>query len=1263
MCKSKLRASILSVCGAFIILIFLYVRNPPDNFPAWLVGTLSDTLQISLVFTPAILMALCFVLEHLIRRLRPSPGNRSLPSRDIEKLTEVFTRDQAAFSPRMIPDHAAQAAAASNPRRIDLGDAAHVLSKDQEKQLREFIGAPARGRPSLESNTSRLFRDVLIVTGEPGAGKSVLVQETHASLFKGVEEGHHALIPLLVFAHDIRLEDLLKAKLDQVPVRAFLQSHYLRRCTEQVGSYMHDLLQNRWKKLDFLVIIDGLDEIPQRSTYEEVQRELVRIITEDLHDPGKGVTHRYMLSCRVDEDIDVFEGAHKLELQGLTQHQKSQLCKALVESQSNKHTQAAILQVLDSPRLIAAHVFKRNPYFLALLVEYYQTTSSQARELHLGFDFFMNRYLNREAKRHYVSAQNGKSTQLTDDDITLLDKTSKQFLQAIGFLSTMTLEIGALYGEVPLKALFKECLSTICAEPQPISAVTTPRNDSWGAIYRFLKASANDNLEAMASEDEVMLDERLRKRLLVAARELQSNKLSQAIAQEVLEDISQKSQLEKPNWYSELAAKYVSMLRSLDLDRFQTLAALFLLRSMIAAHALRVIYLSQKDGEILLRFRHRRLAEYYAACYFRDRWDSVQRELKPLPWISPVLNLVCAIEPEHKALTWLVDRVSDEPTEPLYEWRYSVEISCEAASFAPSDSRHTGLLLRLITKLLHPLLRGKPESHSTTAASGDDSRVPVKGFAVTRVVLHRKLYQLAQLATSTRVRIPLEEKTVHSFYQSASQQEPEWLAAYQASSAAIEQLSGKAQPLRERIRALWKFVQHPPSLLFSPEKDNKSLRSLRPMVIGTTVLGELLSWLLGFGLLYGLTRLLELLGATNDFSRALFQIFAASLVIVLILARSLKWVRAPSKAALQSSFPWRLFSFVFSKDFIILLASVSPILIMIIFIILAVFHESWISQVALMILSWGSAIVILVAVIAVLIYALYSTWVAIREHRFLSLVVVASKVTAKYLILPALVIVLLIVSVRLVLPSPSPKHETKADQPAISEETVNKMVAAVESPIPGPPSSDLGGKMESLLLERELSRRISQFSTYSETIDKTLKERNAADILLEFPRTLSAGQQVLSARQLNSVLEQERAHLEEERNQLRQQNNRTILWLISFLLGILICSLILTFVLQAVQDRKCSAKIREEKPIKELCAMLEGNMGSERVQKTIISRIDAIVHFNSDDLRQVEMTADELLKTSDVTRRQLGTEVAALAHRMSTRLRYRQATGLTSTNN
>lgn len=1268
MCKSKLRASILSVCGAFVILIFLYVSNPPDNFSAWLVGTLSDTLQISLVFTPAILMALCFILEHLIRWLRPSPGNRPLSDDSTNKLRTAFGRDRDALADGMIPNHKAKATPARSSKHVDLGDARHVLSNDQAKHLREFLGAPRKRLRTQQNGEKPLSPDVLIITGEPGAGKSVLMQEVHTSLSRGVEKGNHAFIPVLVFARDIRLEDLLKVEQDQTPIKAFLESYYKSRIGERVteGSLvpMYELVRSKWRELDFLVIIDGLDEIPQRSTYEEVQRKLVAIIKRDLRDPGQGVTHRYILSCRVDEDIDVFAGAQKLELHGLTERQKEHLCRALVESSSDENIQDAIQRALNSPQLVASHVFRRNPYFLALLTSYH--TQEKRPGKGLNFDSFMMDYLEREATRSYALARDGTDTPFSLKRFEDLEKAARPFLQAVAFWSTMTPQEGALYSEVPLGALIKTCLDILCSPPQPASTAAAQNSGMWGTIYRFLKSCVSENFRAKTQEEKQYLDEESRDRLPIVSKKLQSEDLSQKIAIEVLEDIAEEARLEKPGWYSELAANYTSMLQELKLDRFQVLAGLFLLRSMAAAHVLRVIYLRQEDGKILLRFRHRRLAEYYAACYFRDRWDSVQKELKPLPWISPVLNLVCAIEPEYRALTWLVDRVSDEPTEPLYEWRYSVEISCEAASFAPSDSRHTGLLRRLITKLLHPLLRGSPESHSTTPESGDDSPGPVKGFAVTRVVLHRKLYQLAQLATSTRVRIPLEEKTVHSFYQSASQQEPEWLAAYQASSAAIEQLSGKAQPLRERIRVLWKFVQHPPSLLFSPEKDNKSLRSLRPVVIGTTVLGELMSWLSGFGLLFGLTRLLELLGVANDFSRELFQILAASFAIVLILVRSLNWMRTPSKAALQSSLPWRLFSSVFVENFeTILFIAMLTVLggVFTLLVYLAVAGKGWVGQAIQVMFVCLGLWVLEYFLILVFDWVSGTIREAIQERGFLSLVVSSIKALMKYLILPAFVIVLLIVSVRLLLPSPSPTRKIEATEPAISEETVNKIVAAVESPIPGPPSSDLGGKMESLLLERELSRRISQASEYSETIDKTLKERKSVDIMLESPRTLSDGQQISSAQELNSVLEQERAHLEEERNQLRQQNNSTILWLISFLLGILICSLILTFVLQAVQDRKQSAKIREAKTIKEFCAMIEGNMGSERVQRTIISRIDAIMRFSSDDLRQIEVTAEELLKASDVTRRQLGTEVAALADRMSTRLRYHLATGVTTTNN
>jgi tRNA uridine 5-carbamoylmethylation protein Kti12 len=46
----------------------------------------------------------------------------------------------------------------------------------------------------------------MIITGEPGLGKSVLTQEVHGSLARGIDNIHHSFIPLIVFASDLTLD-------------------------------------------------------------------------------------------------------------------------------------------------------------------------------------------------------------------------------------------------------------------------------------------------------------------------------------------------------------------------------------------------------------------------------------------------------------------------------------------------------------------------------------------------------------------------------------------------------------------------------------------------------------------------------------------------------------------------------------------------------------------------------------------------------------------------------------------------------------------------------------------------------------------------------------------------------------------------------------------------------------------------------------------------------------------------------------------------
>src|SRR5262249_823931 len=105
--------------------------------------------------------------------------------------------------------------------------ASHLLLDEKQKELiSDFIGGPRL--PSGTGLDSQKFEhNILMVTGEPGGGKSVLIQEIHASLCQGVVKGQHSFVPVVLFARDLTLSALDKcsATSDQ-PMRSLVLSSY-----------------------------------------------------------------------------------------------------------------------------------------------------------------------------------------------------------------------------------------------------------------------------------------------------------------------------------------------------------------------------------------------------------------------------------------------------------------------------------------------------------------------------------------------------------------------------------------------------------------------------------------------------------------------------------------------------------------------------------------------------------------------------------------------------------------------------------------------------------------------------------------------------------------------------------------------------------------------------------------------------------------------------------------------------------------------------
>ena len=333
MFKRFISKYIISI-AAFIFAVSLLIVLKYFDFNSWgLIGDFANILGIAIVIVAILIPLFSLLVRSISNLLYPRPGSKQIDAK-LSDLKRAFKLERGVISFAMVPEHIATAKAATNTRNIDLGNARLVLPEEDQFRIRDFIRRSRQIKTPF-SSLDLANQDILIVTGEPGAGKSVLMQEIHATLSRGVEDGKHSLIPLFVFARDLNL-DLLKESLqNENPMRYLLSKYYTHRFTSQPSvsdiKHLALLIHLSWASCDFLIIFDGLDEIAQRSAYEEIQKKLSDIILADLEHNQK-VTHRYILSCRIDEDLEIFPNAYSVYLKGLNEKQSEMFCHKLIEN-------------------------------------------------------------------------------------------------------------------------------------------------------------------------------------------------------------------------------------------------------------------------------------------------------------------------------------------------------------------------------------------------------------------------------------------------------------------------------------------------------------------------------------------------------------------------------------------------------------------------------------------------------------------------------------------------------------------------------------------------------------------------------------------------------------------------------------------------------------------------------------------------------------------------------------------------------------------
>lgn len=885
--RQRFVSSILISLAIFTVLMFLSherIVTLPEIVVQWWPGTLV-ALNTLVALSFAVLGPLFIRLFRRILYVYRVPGTAPL-ARDVDfdDVVRGFAAERTEIKLAMAPEHDAAAKPARSARSVDVGDARLTLSSRDINRLSRFFG---------RAKHVETHRDVLIVTGEPGAGKSVLLQEIHASLSLGVEEGYHTFIPLFVFARDIHLADLEMVKHSQTPMQDFLHQYYFRRI-ETSGQAaglraLANLVRTEWKRLDCVVIIDGLDEIAQRSAYETIQRELYSFITADI-EQNRGHTHRYVTSCRIDEDLRVYPSAESVYLAQLSDTRREEFCKAMIErSDIRSDKKEVVRELLESSRVAPSHVFRRNPYFLSLLLRHYAPLAGAANEVvneaSLTFSQLMDSYLERESQRPHRLARAAKA------NVTKLDlrkvfvdfqALSSLSLQYYAFRSCSAQALTALYDVIKLDRAsvldFTEAFTSM--DPASLPSDEEQQSD-WTRMARFILGLLNPRIDNEQLVNRSSFPSENERRILAGMIDdcRKNGSISAEYLYRGLGNIPYFEYIEDEQWYRDFCQTLARTLEG-SWSPAQKILILVLVRSLAAAQILRIIYIDNKEGKesASVTFRHRRLAEYFAAQYVASRWIEVRSKMSNSPWLTPIRELAAAIEGKRCwVLEWGLQRLHDTPKSPLHIWRFAFEEAADLCAFSHPGPAFDKMLSYLVGYAI------------ALTADHDVGQNPT-----TRLVVLRSINRLLALEEDAEINISSE--IVHAYYGCYAVTTNEWILEVARVGRAIESVS-KTPPTRSVRRGLLKrVIAHPQGFLGGRREPR--VRSLFRIAVGSVILGELV--MLGLVLL-GLWSI----GEIAEVPSRSYMFASVPVLLTIIVMRALSWFNSPTQAARWGSWLWR----------------------------------------------------------------------------------------------------------------------------------------------------------------------------------------------------------------------------------------------------------------------------------------------------------------------------------------------------------------------
>jgi len=336
-------------------------------------------------------------------------------------------------------------------------------------------------------------------------------------------------------------------------------------------------------------------------------------------------------------------GCPTINLKGLaSESQRIKFCRKIADSAGLAEVQKELLlDVLskNSRYLNSSDIFRRNPYFLSLLIEYFENRKSKGVGAQLDFNYLMSQYIEREAERSYAKRPNSTLSGQAEAPSKFrraLEPSAKIALQFFSYHMTQSRDEDALYNRTHVSTAV---IDAFIQEGLRDVAEGTP--GVWSEAKDLLEglcadgSGDSDRLRDLIARD--ILDENDIRILIILAQRTDLD--PESLVRDALGRIVTEVRGEEAEWYDEFIRSMAKIAHpALLRSKFDRLGALLFIRGFAAAHALRLVYVTLDNEEPSAQFRHRRLAEYFAACYYVVRWNE-GAAFDGSPWLTPVLNL------------------------------------------------------------------------------------------------------------------------------------------------------------------------------------------------------------------------------------------------------------------------------------------------------------------------------------------------------------------------------------------------------------------------------------------------------------------------------------------------------------------------------------------------------------------------------------------------------------------------------------------------